>query len=214
MIFLPVSCLGAGPGGGAAAGGGEAGDEVRMGLHDRGGNGDGAGGFGAFELDGQDGEAGAVLRHAFGEDLGDHVFGGVGVVLGDGDRALGDALLRELIAHGLGDGVGVHCGVGRDLDGIVGVEALVHREVGQDDAMPLALAFSMMGLATGRPPNHMATPLVSDRETVWSARATRASMVFSSVVASSQSRPNSLQPSRKPCWVYWCTGCHAEFCTQ
>ena len=80
--------------------------------------------------------------------------------------------------------------------------------------MPLALAFSMMGLATGKPPNHMATPLASGRETTWSARATSASRVFSSVVASSQSSPSFSQPARKPCWVYWCTGCQAELCTQ
>ena len=116
--------LGAGPGGGAAAGGGEGGDEVGVGLDDRGGDGDGLGRLRAFQLDRQDREFRAVLLDALGEDLGDHVLGGVVVVLGDGDGALGDALLLELIAHGLGDGIGILGGVGGDLDGIVGEEAL------------------------------------------------------------------------------------------
>ena len=50
--------LSAGPGGGAAAGGGESGDEVGVGLHDRGSDGDGLGRLRAFQLDGQDGEVG------------------------------------------------------------------------------------------------------------------------------------------------------------
>ena len=55
------------------------------------------------------------------------------VVLGDGNRACGDALRLQFIAHGLGHRIRIVGSIRRDLDGIVGEETFLHREVGEND---------------------------------------------------------------------------------
>jgi hypothetical protein len=63
-----------------------------------------------------------------------------------------DAPRRQLIAHGLGDRVGIDRRVRGDLYRIVGIEALRYREVGQYDRDAVFLRLLDDGLGDRQPP--------------------------------------------------------------